>query len=171
MSEPLAPSLRRRTVDESGHVQRADDVMRDHTELDNLKDEIGRNLKGEAVMLPWKTGRPLRSAGMNEATGEPLTPLAALDLHATVPQHVQDSLAREFSRCATMDRVSEGLLDHSAAQGETITEQELWHEAEARRNSALPPTTHQLSDEEFRRQQDAQDAAWQAQSNPEESVP
>jgi hypothetical protein len=106
--------------------------MRDVSELDNLKDEIGRNLKGEAVVLPWKTGRSLRSAGMDEVTGLPLTPLAALDLHNTVPSSIADKLAGEMQRVVLMDRISEGALDRAEALGVPLVVQETQEEADLR---------------------------------------
>jgi len=116
------------------HVEKVGQQMRDETELDNLQDDIRRNLKGEPVVLPWRTGRALRSAGPDPSNpeGTPLTPLAALDLTATVPTAMADRLAAEFARAATVDRVSEGVLDHAEALAVPLVVQETQEEADAR---------------------------------------
>lgn len=113
------------------HVEHVGQQMRDTTELDNLKDDIRRNLKGEKVKMPWQTGRPLRSAGMSES-GEPITPLAALNLHEAVPTDVADRFARELQRAALHDSISEGCLDRAEAMGVPLVVQETWDEAQER---------------------------------------
>src|SRR6266542_2050987 len=119
------------------HVEQVGEQMRDTTELDGLRDEMGRNLKGELVKLPWQTGRPLRSAGMDEATGLPVTPLAALDLAALVPPAAAERLAAELRRAVTLDAAAEGLLDHAEESGEGVVVQETQEEADVRRDKEL----------------------------------
>lgn len=114
------------------HRVTADSQMRDTTELDNLSDDIRRNLKGEAVVMPWQVGRPLRSAGMDTATGMPLTPLAALDLAATVPPEVANRLASELGRAKMVDAVGEGVLDHAERLGVPLMVEETQEEADER---------------------------------------
>jgi len=137
MSDPIKPALPVNAP--PGHYETIGQRMRDETELDDLKDEIGRNLKGETVALPWRTGRPLRGSGLHPDPNvdRPFTPLEALDLHATVPPRVADTVGREFDRAAIVDAVSEGVLDTAAAMGHEIIEQETWDEAEARRLKEL----------------------------------
>src|ERR1700692_3961746 len=109
------------------HVEHIGEQMRDTTELDNLKDETMRNLKGEQVVVPWRTGRPLRSAGMTDE-GTPLTPLPARNLAAVVPEGVADKLAGEFNRATVLDRASQGVCDIADA----LLVEETQDEADAR---------------------------------------
>lgn len=116
------------------HVEQVAEKMRDTTELEGLSDDIRRNLKGDEVQMPWRTGRPLRSAGPGKDGFTPLTPLEALDLAALVPEAAAGRLAAELHRVALHDNISEGVLDHAIAQGVPLSVQETQEEADARRD-------------------------------------
>lgn len=103
--------------DHQEHVERQGERMRDATELDNLKADIRESPNKAKIEMPWRIGRPLRSGGMNPVTGEPVTPLAALNLHKVMSPREVASLGRELDRTVILDQVSEGVLDQAEQQG------------------------------------------------------
>jgi hypothetical protein len=109
-------------------VERADERMRDTSEFDNLEADV-RMSHGKELTMPWKTGRALRSAGVN-ALGEPITPLAALDLNALVTAGEKAALSRELDRVVMHDAISEGVLDMAERQGVPLLSEEQWWEAD-----------------------------------------
>jgi hypothetical protein len=112
------------------HVQRVGQQMRDETELDNLKADIRTSRDGKPVVMPWRTGRPLRSTGHTDPeTGLPVTPLTELDLKAVVTPEEVARLGREFERVKLQDAVSEGCLDNAEAEGTPLVSEEQWWEA------------------------------------------
>jgi hypothetical protein len=140
MSNELVP---RRNHD-MAQVERVGERMRDATELDNLTADT-RMSHGKELTMPWKIGRGLRSAGTN-ALGEPITPLAALNLHELITPTEMSSLNRELDRVLLHDAVSEGVLDIAEALGVPLTEEEQWWEADTQSLTDEAIVTKQLSD-------------------------
>ena len=113
-------------ADHAAHVETVGQRMRDETELDNLKADIRMSKSGE-IRMPWKIGRPLRSAGAGP-DGMPISPLAAVKLAEVASPTEQAALGREMDRVVIHDAISEGVLDQAEAMGVPLEVVDQWFE-------------------------------------------
>ena len=102
------------------------------SQVENAKQDEGVNLKGERVALPWSTGKPLRSGGMDPRLGVPKGP------EIVIPAVAGEALHRELSRAVTLDKAGEGVLDVAEALGCDLLVEEQQFEAEEAAQPAPP---------------------------------